>query len=160
MLKTLLADRFKLRIRTEVRTTPLYALTVRREGLGPQLKRSNIDCLALMATGQMKNQSPEAKTKCAGGVMAIGTGANTTFAGPYVPVDLVRAAVLDRPLIDDTGLQGNFEWSIAFRADLSNTLDRLTIFDAFRRDLGLRIESRNGPYEVLVIEAVEMPTPN
>ena len=39
-------------------------------------------------------------------------------------------------------------------------IDRLTIFDAFRRDLGLRIESRTGPYEVLVIDSVEMPTPN
>jgi uncharacterized protein (TIGR03435 family) len=66
---------------------------------------------------------------------------------------------LDRPLVDRTGLQGNFEWSVAFRDELS-TVDRPTIFDAFRRDLGLRIEPRTGPYEVLVIDSVEMPPPN
>jgi uncharacterized protein (TIGR03435 family) len=108
----------------------------------------------------MKNATPEVKAKCAGGMMAIGVGANTTYAGPLSVLINFSQPHLDRPLIDQTGLQGNFEWSIEFRADLANTIDRLTIFDAFRRDLGLRIESRTGPYEVLVIESVEMPTPN
>lgn len=159
MLRTLLADRFKLRIRREVRKIPLYALTVRPEGLGPQLKRSDIDCVALIAAGEMKNPSPQVKTKCAGGMMAAGVGANTTFAGPISGLIRFAQPMLDRPLIDETGLRGNFEWSISFRDDLSS-IDRLTIFDAFRRDLGLRIEPRTGPYELLVIESVEMPTPN
>ena len=158
MLRTLLADRFKLRIRREVRKIPLYVLTVTPQGVGPQLKRSDVDCVGLIFSGQMKNASLEVKTKCAGGMMAGGAG-NATFAGPISQLVRFAQPFLDRPLIDETGLRGNFEWSIEFRDELSN-IDRLTMFDAFRRDLGLRIEPRTGPYEVLVIESVEMPTPN
>lgn len=159
MLRTLLADRFKLRIRAEVRRIPIYALTTTGKGFGPRFRRSEVDCVALLAAGQMKDPSPLTKTKCAGGMMTVGVGGNATYAGPLSQLILFAQPFLDRPLIDQTGLHGSFEWTLEFRDDLS-TLDRLTVFDAFRRDLGLRIEPRVGPYEVLVIESVEMPTPN
>jgi uncharacterized protein (TIGR03435 family) len=57
MLRTLLADRFELRIRNEVRRIPLYALTVSREGFGPGFRRSDIDCVGLIVTDEIENSS-------------------------------------------------------------------------------------------------------
>ena len=65
----------------------------------------------------------------------------------------------DRPLIDGTGLTGNFEWSTRFRSATSDA-DAPLFIDAIQRDFGLRVDSRTGPYEVFVIDSVEMPTPN
>jgi uncharacterized protein (TIGR03435 family) len=83
---------------------------------------------------------------------------NIVYAGPID--SLVRRAqvFLDRPLIDATGLEGNYQWSTAFatRADA----DGPSMFVAFERDLGLRIEAKHGPYEVFVVESVALPTPN
>ena len=50
MLRTLLADRFKLVVRRESRDRPIYALVrARRDGeLGPQIKRPKGDCVMVM----------------------------------------------------------------------------------------------------------------
>ena len=65
----------------------------------------------------------------------------------------------DRPLIDGTGLTGNFEWSTRFRSTTSDAGAPL-FMDAIQQDFGLRVEPRTGPFEVFVIESVEMPTAN
>jgi len=51
MLRRLLADRFKLKVRRENREQPVYVIVVASGGgkLGPQLTRSSIDCSAIMA---------------------------------------------------------------------------------------------------------------
>ena len=51
MLRTLLADRFKLAMHMETKELPIYALVVARADgkLGPRLHPSSIDCQALMA---------------------------------------------------------------------------------------------------------------
>jgi uncharacterized protein (TIGR03435 family) len=50
MLRTLLAERFKLRARLESRQIPVYALVVAREGrLGPDLRPTTHDCTAFRA---------------------------------------------------------------------------------------------------------------
>jgi uncharacterized protein (TIGR03435 family) len=50
MLRTLLADRFKLAVHTETRQMPIYTLTIARAGtLGPELHRSTVECAAVLA---------------------------------------------------------------------------------------------------------------
>jgi uncharacterized protein (TIGR03435 family) len=66
---------------------------------------------------------------------------------------------LDRPVVDETGLTGNYEWSIRFR-DARQEIDAPLFEDAVRQNLGLRVVPKTGPYEVHVIASVEMPTPN
>ena len=65
---------------------------------------------------------------------------------------------LDRPLVDQTGLVGNFEWATKYR--LSAEGEAPLFVDAVRQDLGLRITATKGPFEVLVIDSVEMPSEN
>jgi uncharacterized protein (TIGR03435 family) len=59
-------------------------------------------------------------------------------------------------VIDATGLEGNFEWEIA----VGSRLDVPNIFTAFEDQLGLTLVERTGPWEVIVIDDVRMPTPN
>ena len=61
----------------------------------------------------------------------------------------------ERPVIDATGLAGNFQWEVAI--DRQNPV---AIFPAFEDQLGLKLEQRVGPWEVIVIDAIRMPTPN
>ena len=53
-----LAQRFKLRIRSEVRQVPIYVLTTPRNGLGPKIKRSDMNCVTLRAEQMRENKVP------------------------------------------------------------------------------------------------------
>jgi uncharacterized protein (TIGR03435 family) len=84
--------------------------------------------------------------------------------------------VLDRPVIDKTGIAGRFDIHLEFAAD-ATTLKLLpegdrapvaglasgpgggSIFAAIQQ-LGLKLEPAQGPREILVIDHVERPTEN
>jgi uncharacterized protein (TIGR03435 family) len=61
---------------------------------------------------------------------------------------------LDRPIVDMTELKGNFMWQVA---GLSRNG---AVFSAFEDQLGLKLERTDGPFEVIVVDHVSMPTPN
>jgi uncharacterized protein (TIGR03435 family) len=82
-------------------------------------------------------------------------------AGPIASL-VTRGAqpYVDRPVIDATGLTGNYEWHVSFTMTPSPESEASSIFTAFQEQLGLKLEPRSGPYEVRVIDFVEPPTPN
>jgi uncharacterized protein (TIGR03435 family) len=175
MLRRLLMERFNLRARMETREIPVYALTVAREGrLGPQLRPSNDNCLAWSQARRAAapgDEMPEPRD-------ANGRSwctSNFDYSRPYVTkrwyagdlaslVGQIQGGITDRLVVDRTGLSGNFEWELASALRLEDG----RLFDAeapameiaITEQLGLRLEPRTAPYEVLVIESVEMPTPN
>ena len=159
MLRTLLAERFKLRIRRETRQVPLYAVTLANKAPGSGLKPSTLECdseqgRALRAANFDKPTACSvARSELAGGIR-IFRGAGTMSA-------MVRQmhGQLDRPVVDETGLTGKYEWSIKYRG-ARQEIDAPLFEDAVRQNLGLRIVSKTGSYEVLVIDSVDMPTPN
>jgi uncharacterized protein (TIGR03435 family) len=59
MVRSLLADRFKLRVHREMRELPVYALVLARPDgrLGPQLEHLSVDCDALRAA-RLKGEAP------------------------------------------------------------------------------------------------------
>jgi uncharacterized protein (TIGR03435 family) len=78
---------------------------------------------------------------------------------------------LGRPVIDNTGLDGNydftFEWTSepvgakgAIEARDTPPSDSLSIFVALKEQLGLKLESHKGPVEVFVIDHAEKPSEN
>ncbi len=75
-------------------------------------------------------------------------------------------ATLDRPLIDETGLAGGFDFSIEWTPpeDMGQPGDvgsfGAPFREALRRQLGLKLEPQKGPVEVLVIDHVEQPSAN
>jgi uncharacterized protein (TIGR03435 family) len=159
MLRTLLADRFKLRIRKETRQVALYALTMAGKEFGPGFKRSNLDCNS-DAARDYRQKNPAVATPC-NVLRTEATRSSYAFRGAGPMSSLLRQmqSRLDRPLVDQTGLSGNFEWATKFR--LSPTEGEAPVFvDAVRQDLGLRITPTKGPFDVLVIDSVEMPSEN
>ncbi len=172
MLRTLLAERFTLRVRTESRPTPIYALTLARgdRRLGPELRSSTIDCNTererLRERGERftpENAPRDARGRplCWGSSQFAVPGALTlTNAGPIA--DLIRAvqAVTDRPIIDATGLSGTFEWQLVFAFGAKANPDLPSPFTALQEQLGLKLDARTGPYDVLVIDSLEPPTPD
>ena len=178
MLRSLLAERFGLRARREVRQGPIYALEVARPGaLGPELRRSEHNCREYRA-GWLESQTAIAEVvpphdtrnrslclpdsddeRPPPGVRQIRN------AGTIPDLIEIVQTFLDRPLLDATGLSGNFEWQLTFASRVipgpgGNSPDVPSIFVAMRDQLGLILERRTGPIELLVIESVGMPTPN
>ena len=162
MLQALLAERFELVIRRETRELPTYTLVFARSDrrIGPQLRRSQIDC-----------STPDGRTRAiatlAKGHMVCGTTMGPTPAGLmsftadgvlFAQIPALAAAVLKREVRDTTGLSGLFDWEIQWAGE--PTIDGPSFLTAADDQLGLKLEPGRGPVEVLVIESATHPTPN
>jgi uncharacterized protein (TIGR03435 family) len=134
LLRTLLADRFALKVRTEAREAPIYALVVARKdgALGPAMKVSTSDCAGLEDQVQRRLEmlaregaAARLKALTAGPIpcavtpaMAPATGASGFgLRGNGQPMEsLVRilTPALGRTLRDETGLMGLYDWELHF----------------------------------------------
>lgn len=167
MLRTLLADRFRLVVHTETRNLPVYVLRLaRRDGaFGPQLHRADVDCEALLAS------EPSPRERCllfmlpSGKLMVRGQTMRALANG--------FTSLLERVVIDQTGLVGGFDADADFdpvglpgmlqlNSDDANrpSNDLPSLFTALQDRLGLKLESTRGPVEILVIDGVDRPTPD
>ena len=70
----------------------------------------------------------------------------------------------DRVVVDNTGLAGNYDFTLAFVRDIGpateDVPDGPSIFVAAREQLGLRLEAKRAPVEFLVVEHIEKPSEN
>ena len=76
-----------------------------------------------------------------------------------------RSPDIDRRIVDRTGLTETFDIDFVWTPDRSGPgaappADVVSIFTALQEQLGLKLESRREPADVVVIESVERPTPN
>jgi uncharacterized protein (TIGR03435 family) len=149
---------------------PVYALTIARTGrLGPQLAPSEFDCNAYLAQRRAGGTAPEpvdatGHSWCLApadlgrpGVMVL------RFAGTVTVLLQRLEPYVDRPIVDATGLSGNFEWLLTFArvpnsAVASGSGDAPELFTAVQEQLGLKLEARQAPVEVLAVDSVELPT--
>jgi uncharacterized protein (TIGR03435 family) len=169
MLRTLLADRFKLAVHIETKNAPIYALVVaRRDGkLGPNLRVAEADCATLRAAAEGR-QPPGPNNSLCGFVSLLN---RTAMRG--VPMDqlagLLSRATNGVKVVNKTGLTGFFDFEISWTPDaFRGAFDRArfpsvdpdgpSIFTAVQEQLGLKLESQKGEGEVLVIDRVEHPT--
>jgi len=167
MLRKLLADRFNLRMHRETRPTPVYVLTVARTGrLGPDLVASDRDCAAyitaLRSDPQLTAPEPRHRNGTPLCIGALPRRPGITFIRQVGPAALIKRqiqAFVDRPLIDATGLTGNYEWTLSFSQNAQDG-DAPSVFTAVEEQLGLTLEARTQPYEVLVVDSVDWPTAN
>ena len=148
MVRTLLADRFKLVTHYETRELPIYALVIaRRDGrLGPSLRPTTEPGSMRIASGVFSGRAP---------IRAL--------------VDAVLSSAVQRAVVDRTGLTGAYEIELRWTPDGPSTVpdgdappppasDAPSIFTALQEQLGLKLESDRGPVEVVVIDHVERPT--
>jgi uncharacterized protein (TIGR03435 family) len=148
MLRTLLAERFRLRLHRETRELPVYILTKLNEGrpLGPNLRTAVRNCLP--------------RTACEG---RIGAGRATYIGAEWPNVLQAIAQGLDGArVVDRTGLSGVFDFELHYTpVGLPVTADSGgDVFTAIRQQLCLKLEPGRAPFEVVVIDSVERPTPD
>jgi uncharacterized protein (TIGR03435 family) len=141
MLRSLLEDRFKLKVRRETREKPVYLLTVAKRG--PKVK--SVDKAAGVKVG----------------ASAIGRRIDGKATMDFLAQQLTINA--GRIVIDRTGLTGNYEFTLEWTPDGSEPSDgaaSVSIFTAVQEQLGLKLEPAKAPVEMIVIERAEMPTEN
>jgi uncharacterized protein (TIGR03435 family) len=172
MVRTLLAQRFSLKVHTETRPVAAYVLVrLRPDGrLGPGL-RPPVPCRAGDGTtGFFADRVPRPGELPPCGVWTVTeNGIRRTQAGD-VPLrgllPLLGAALFDRPLIDRTELTERFSIQLevdvtpAPQAGVQPASTGTQLFTAVREQLGLAVEARREPLEVLVIDNVQLPSAN
>jgi uncharacterized protein (TIGR03435 family) len=152
MFQNLLADEFKLKFHKETKEGPVYALMVDKAGVKMKVNESAQDY-----------------------EIPIGGGPDGVI-GKRVPMQYLCYFLVqvlrndDRPVIDKTGLTGNYDFTLSFAPELPPNfpkenlppgfLDRPTIFTALKEQLGLRLEPQKGSVEYYVIDHVEKPAAN
>jgi uncharacterized protein (TIGR03435 family) len=150
MTADFLVSRFELNFHLEKRELPVYAVVV--AGNGPKLKLSAGDpkgmgAVAFRGRGQL-----------------IATNANVD--------DLaweLQSAVVDRPVVDQTGLTSRFNFILTWAPDelqKSNltgrapTSDVPDLFTAIQQQLGLRLKATKSLVNVMVVDHLERPSEN
>jgi uncharacterized protein (TIGR03435 family) len=157
MIQKLLQDRCKLAFHRESRELPVYALTVAKTG--PKLAKSEAapDSLPGMGFRGFGN-------------MPVSNATMADFAA------MMQAAVLDRPMIDRTGLQGRYDFVLRWTPDDSQFIGMRppgtslpggddpnappNLFTAVQEELGLKLTAIKAPVDVMVIDHVERPSAN
>ncbi len=160
MLRTLLRERFGLQVHREMRQTPVFRLVVKEPGkLGPRLTPSVHNCREYRATGVMNAEMCGAPPQRNDGRL-VRRAAGTIQ--DFIETVALSVTVFDRPVVDATGLTGNFLWDFAPPSArfIEGRMELDEVFDAFEDQLGLKLERAMAPWEVIVIDALHLPTPN
>jgi len=145
MVILLLQDRFHLEAHLEARIKPVYDLVVAKGG--PKIKLSQDQI-----TGNGWNIGAE-DTK-------------TVLTARDARMSDLADALSDpakRKVIDKTGLAGHADITLKWSDDIAaqqGDKDVISIFTAVEEQLGLKLVSSKGPVDTLVIDHVEMPTPD
>ena len=156
MLQKLLADRCQLKFHREKKELSAYAITVGRTGA--KFSKSERD----------PNGLP--------GLFFRGPGTNLNVTNATITefANLMQSAVLDRPVVNQTGLSERYDFILKWTPDPGQMLGLggapppppdtadapPDLFTAIQQQLGLRLESTKAPVDVLVIDRIEKPSAN
>lgn len=179
MLQSLLADRFGLKAHKDTKPLPTYALMA---GKKPNLK----EAAGSGETG-CHPQAGAPPGPGGGGTIVFSTSANTAPVtirlGPggtvtYTCRNLTMTAFVSEmrsmfganlgtnPILEETGLKGAWDFDIHYSMNMIGFLgsdqgDHISFADAVEKQLGLKLEKREVPTPVIVVDSVnEKPTPD
>jgi uncharacterized protein (TIGR03435 family) len=163
MIRKLLADRFQLKFHHEQREMSAYVLTVARGGdkLKPTQLHGNLPGLGFRP-GE-------------GGLTLITRNATMSDLTGFLQI-----LVLDRPVVDQTGLKDHYDINCTFSPDDSQfgghppmppkssdtgqpdatASAAPSLYDAFEQQLGLKLSAEKTAVDVIVIDQVQKPSPN
>lgn len=189
MLRSLLSERFGLRVHVETRQSAVYTLKARLDGkLGPSLKRTSAECERqleerkrggppLPVPSMPSGPQPRIEPACGRtmGMVNAKTGTETYASGGQPLSELVSSlsSQLKAPVIDQTGLTGLFDVLLEFESTRQfanqpppgldpNSTDPLPVPlpAALQQQLGLVIEKSIAPLPITIIDAVAPPSAN
>lgn len=179
MVQSLLAERFGLVLHFETRIIPVLSLEVVKAGkLGPQLRphSEGPPCpdgsIAGVEPKYDLNVFPVICEIYSAQALANGgqrRGARNTTMELLAGMIPVMTTMVDRPVVDHTGLTGRFDFTIDFvperrpalgNGDTQPEPDGPSIFESLKEQLGLKLEQAKSPRRILVIDHVQRPSEN
>ncbi len=180
MMRSLLADRFKMAVHYENRELPVFAFVLVKSGkTGPQLQPHPAEAPcptepASTSTPAILNGTPQ----FCNGIYPLPPsmpgrlhfGARNVTVG-FIADTFSAGANLGRPMVDQTGLTGKFDFSLEWALDVRGTNipagtdsqpdpTAPTFEEALRDQLGIKLQSTKASVSVLVIDHVERPSEN
>jgi uncharacterized protein (TIGR03435 family) len=174
-VQSLLEDRFQLKMHRETREIQAYELTVAGGGL--KIKRSEDQTPPVIPV--LGTPPPPGGAPRGGTVMGPGLVSGNSLAFPDVVA--ILGAVLQRKVIDKTGLTGRYdfklEWTpdafsaagigpfarggpLASQATPPPNADAVSVFANIEDQLGLKVNSAKTIVQVTVIDSVQKPSEN
>lgn len=181
MLQPLLVQQLKLKFHMETRNRDVLALVMARgDGtLGPKLRRSTTECAKLGAAPRNTLQAPAAGAQPACGLIPAGPGrisARGFDMRAFIAILNIGSKNLGRQIVDETGLTGGFDIDLQYTPDalsaaalaarggpppaLAADVDPNgpTLFQALQDQLGLKVEPRSVPLELMFVDHIERPS--
>jgi uncharacterized protein (TIGR03435 family) len=152
MLKTMLADRFKLQLHHELRDAPVYALVVNRNG--PKFAANGDKFVTVhgfkLCTGGSKS---------AGGTGLIAS-CGSNISGSMASLAQNLSLHTDRAVVDKTGLTGQYAFMLEWAPEEGAPGDLPSLFTAIQDQIGLKLEPQKAPVDTIVIDRADKPSPN
>jgi len=146
MIQKLLADRFSLKFHREKRELPVYAITLAKGG--SKLTKSTRD------PNGLPNDYGDRQGNWQGRRFE-----NVSIAD----FALDMQDMMDRPIVDQTGLTGKYDFALHWTPDNVELTDPNAppgLFTAMQEQLGLKFEPVKAPVDVIVIDHVDRPSAN
>ena len=145
MAKSLLAERFQLKVHSETRQLPVFLLGPSQKGL------------------KITPRPPDGeRPPGTGGIEMVKRG---EIRGRNVRMEALVSYLntkLERPVLDKSGFQGAFDFHLEWEPDDGQASDGTlpSLLVALQEQLGLKAETTKGPVEVLVVDRAELPSGN
>lgn len=152
LFQEVLVDRFQIKMHSEKRQLSVYAITLpagAKHKMTPSAEQNNLPTLLYPRLGLLPAR-------------------NATMTDL---AQSMQGAVLDRPVIDRTGIQGRFDFTLDWQPDETQFLTlapgqtipdngKPNIFQAYQEQLGLKLEATQASADVIVVDKVEKPGEN
>jgi uncharacterized protein (TIGR03435 family) len=148
MVQNLLAERFELKLRRDSKEMQAYVLTVSKNG-------AKIQPVQTGDTGRVSRKGV--------GAIAGAKASMTQLAEALSDVALNGRYILDRPVLDRTGLSGVYDFVLTWTPDPAGSTPELSgpsLFTAVQEQLGLKLETQKAQVEIFVIDHVEKASAN
>ena len=187
MMRSLLAERFKLAVHYETKETSVFVLKPGKPGvLGPKLRQHPriATCSDAAWSPRAGETGPDSKAPetddrgfpmVCGGIVGLPASAPDRYriGGSNVRMSLIANSLagwgeLGRPVLDETGLSETYDFSLEFTPEalrgklsaVSGDSGGPTFLEALKRQLGLKIEVQRRPVKILLLDHVEHVTEN
>jgi uncharacterized protein (TIGR03435 family) len=155
MMKKLIVERFKLKFHQDKRELSVYVLSVSKTGQKMTKSEGDPDGLPGLWFQQLGN-------------LNVRNANMADFSG------LMQSAVLDRPVLDQTGIVGRWDFTLkwtpddsqfsGFGARIPPPTDAANappnLYTAIQEQVGLKLEATKAPADVMVIDELEKPSDN
>jgi uncharacterized protein (TIGR03435 family) len=170
MMQALLADRFKLAVHFETKQMPVWGLVLNKPGKFGSGLRKHLDSVPCpdgphppMLVDSVEGGFP----KPCGGLFGVPSRVEGRVADGARNVTMAQIANdlslgefgPGRPVVDETGLEGNYDFVIEFTRDPNDPVGPAFI-DALKDQLGLRLVPGTRPLESIVVDHIEEPSKN